>query len=82
MKQYCGRFPVNKGLTKKLGYEDFIIYRDPEIGLYAYSEKYKLDVNLMTYNETIAKCTDDECSYWASLITDEICNMPSTSKEF
>ena len=36
-KEYVGRFPVNKGLTKALSYKDFVVYRDPEIGLYAYS---------------------------------------------
>lgn len=72
MKQYVGRFPVNAGLTKKLGYEDFQIYRDTENGLYAYSKNHDIDVNLMTWNETVANCTDDECSYWSELITDAI----------
>lgn len=76
MKQYIGRFPVNKGLTKKLGYEDFVIYRDPEVGLYAYSKSRELEVNLMTWNETVANCTDDECAYWSELISDAIFSEP------
>lgn len=51
-KAYCGRFPINKGLTKLLNFEDFVIFRDPEIGLYAYSEKRDLEVNLMCWNYT------------------------------
>lgn len=72
MKEYCGRFPINKGLTRKLNFEDFVVYRDPEIGLYAYSEKRGLDVNLMTYNETLSGCTESECIYWKYLIVKEI----------
>ena len=77
MKQYCGRFPVNKGLTKKLGYEDFVVYRDPEVGLYAYSEKRELDVNLMTWNETIKSFTEDTRSFWAGIITEAIEDEPT-----
>ena len=51
-KAYCGRFPINKGLTKLLNFEDFVIFRDPEYGLYAYSEKRDLEVNLMCWNYT------------------------------
>ena len=51
-KAYCGRFPINKGLTKILNFEDFVIFRDPEYGLYAYSEKRDLEVNLMCWNYT------------------------------
>ena len=51
MKQYVGRFPVNMGLTKKLGYEDFQIYRDPEYGLYAYSKSH--DVECSYWSELI-----------------------------
>ena len=54
-KAYCGRFPINKGLTKLLNFEDFVIFRDPEYGLYAYSEKRDLEVNLMCWN-----CTREE----------------------
>ena len=43
-KEYVGRFPVNKGLTKALSYKDFVVYRDPEIGLYAYSPSLDLEV--------------------------------------
>ena len=46
-KEYVGRFPVNKGLTKALSYKDFVVYRDPEIGLYAYSPSLDLEVNLL-----------------------------------
>ena len=52
VKAYCGRFPINKSLTKILNFEDFVIFRDPEIGLYAYSEKRDLEVNLMCWNCT------------------------------
>lgn len=51
-KAYCGRFPINKSLTRILNFEDFVIFRDPEIGLYAYSEKRDLEVNLMCWNCT------------------------------
>ena len=52
MKQYVGRFPVNKALTKKVNKEGWVIYRDPENGLYAYNEKLDEEVNLMLWNES------------------------------
>ena len=82
MKQYCGSFPVNKGLTKKLNFEDFVVYRDPEIGLYAYSEKRGLDVNFLQWNETVKNCTEETCEYWRSIIQDEIDRMPAPSERF
>lgn len=50
MKEYLGRFPINKGLTQKLNYKGYLIYRDPEVGLYAYNPESKLDVNLFRWN--------------------------------
>lgn len=63
MKEYVGKYPVNKALTKKLGVEDFKVYRDPEVGLYAYSETRDMDINLGVYNEsakTVSNMTIDE----------------------
>lgn len=74
MKEYCGRFPINKGLTKELGYEDFVIFRDPEYGLYAYSPSRRLEVNLTEWNCTLQRVKDNplilEC--WANDITKAI----------
>lgn len=50
MKQYVGRFPVNAGLTKKVGMNGWVIYRDPEIGLYAFNEEKGIEVNLLLWN--------------------------------
>lgn len=50
MKQYVGRFPVNTGLTKKVGMKGWVIYRDPENGLYAYNEEKDEEVNLLLWN--------------------------------
>ena len=58
-KEYVGRFPVNKGLTKALNYKDFVIYRDPEIGLYAYSPSLDLEVNLLDWNRTVKEVKDN-----------------------
>ena len=58
-KGYVGRFPVNKGLTKALNYKDFVIYRDPEIGLYAYSPSLDLEVNLLDWNRTVKEVKDN-----------------------
>lgn len=58
-KEYVGRFPVNKGLTKALNYKDFVIYRDPEIGLYAYSSSLDLEVNLLDWNRTVKEVKDN-----------------------
>lgn len=52
MKQYVGRFPVNMGLTKKVAKQGWVIYRDPEIGLYAYNEEKGEEVNLLLWNES------------------------------
>ena len=52
MKQYVGRFPVNAGLTKKVNKQGWVIYRDPEIGLYAYNEEKNEEVNLLLWNES------------------------------
>ena len=82
MKQYCGRFPINKGLTKKLNYRDFVIYRDPEIGLYAYSDELALDVNLLQWNETIDSFTEGTRDYWISIIEEEIERYPLPSDRF
>ena len=82
MKQYCGRFPINKGLTKKLNYRDFVIYRDPEIGLYAYSDELALDVNLLQWNETIDNFTEGTRDYWISIIEEEIERHPLPSDRF
>lgn len=82
MKQYCGRFPINKGLTKKLNYRDFVIYRDPEIGLYAYSDELALDVNLVQWNETIDNFTEGTRDYWISIIEEEIERHPLPSDRF
>lgn len=68
MKQYVGCFPVNKGLTKKLGVEDFVVYRDPENGLYACSESRGLDVNLESWNETVKDITESTLEEWRSMI--------------
>ena len=57
-KEYVGRFPVNKGLTKALSYKDFVVYRDPEIGLYAYSPSLDLEVNLLDWNRTVREVKD------------------------
>lgn len=59
MKQYVGRFPVNMGLTKKVKKEGWVIYRDPENGLYAYNEKLDEEVNLMLWNAS-AKDVDEK----------------------
>ena len=82
MKQYCGRFPINKGLTKKLNYRDFVVYRDPEIGLYAYSDELALDVNLLQWNETIDNFTEGTRDYWISIIEEEIERHPLPSDRF
>ena len=58
-KEYAGRFPINKGLTKALSYQDFVIYRDPEIGLYAYSPSLDLEVNLLDWNRTVKEVKDN-----------------------
>lgn len=52
MKEYCGRFPVNKGLTKKLNYGDWLIYRDPENGIYLYSPSLDEEINPYIWNIT------------------------------
>lgn len=51
-KQYVGRFPVNMGLTKKVGMNGWVIYRDPEVGLYAFNEEKGEEVNLLLWNES------------------------------
>lgn len=51
-KQYVGRFPVNKALTKKVNMEGWVIYRDPENGLYAHNEEKDEEVNLLLWNES------------------------------
>lgn len=58
MKQYVGRFPVNMGLTKKVNKQGWVIYRDPEIGLYAYNEEKGEEVNLLLWNETAKTATE------------------------
>ena len=58
MKQYVGRFPVNAGLTKKVNKQGWVIYRDPEVGLYAYNEEKDEEVNLMLWNETAKTATE------------------------
>ena len=50
MKQYVGRFPVNMELTKKVNMKGWVIYRDPENGLYAYNEEMDEEVNLLLWN--------------------------------
>ena len=57
-KEHVGRFPVNKGLTKALSYKDFVVYRDPEIGLYAYSSSLDTEVNLLDWNRTVREVKD------------------------
>lgn len=52
MKQYVGRFPVNMGLTKKVNKQGWVIYRDPEVGLYAYNEEKDEEINLLLWNES------------------------------
>lgn len=64
MKEYVGRFPVNKGLTKKLNYKGFLIYRDPEHGLYAYNPESKIDVNLMQWNLSVRDFNDKIRKIW------------------
>jgi len=58
MKQYVGRFPVNMGLTKKVNKQGWVIYRDPEVGLYAYNEEKGEEVNLLLWNETAKTATE------------------------
>ena len=57
-KEHVGRFPVNKGLTKALSYKDFVVYRDPGIGLYAYSPSLDTEVNLLDWNRTVREVKD------------------------
>lgn len=58
MKQHVGSFPVNMGLTKKVNKQGWVIYRDPENGLYAYNEEKDEEVNLMLWNAS-AKDADE-----------------------
>ena len=75
-KAYCGRFPINKGLTKLLNFEDFVIFRDPEIGLYAYSEKRDLEVNLMC-----GKYTREEAQKYPRVIEGWITDIKRACEE-
>lgn len=64
MKEYYGRFPVCKGLTKKLNYGAWFIYRDPEYGLYAHNSETNDDVSLMDWNCTISEVTEKRRAGW------------------
>ena len=75
-KAYCGRFPINKGLTKILNFEDFVIFRDPEYGLYAYSEKRDLEVNLMCWN-----CTKEAAQKYPRVIEGWIIDIKRACEE-
>ena len=75
-KAYCGRFPINKGLSKILNFEDFVIFRDPEYGLYAYSEKRDLEVNLMCWN-----CTREEAQKHPRVIEGWITDIERACEE-
>ena len=75
-KAYCGRFPINKGLTKLLNFEDFVIFRDPEYGLYTYSEKRDLEVNLMCWN-----CTREEAQKYPRVIEGWIIDIKRACEE-
>ena len=53
---HVGRFKVNKSLTKAFNYNNnglWLIYRDPEIGLYAYNEELDVEVNLGYWNVSL-----------------------------
>ena len=75
-KAYCGRFPINKALSRILNFEDFVIFRDPEYGLYAYSEKRDLEVNLMCWN-----CTREEAQKYPRVIEGWIIDIKRACEE-
>jgi len=45
-----GRFAVNEKLTKQLAVDNWIIYRDPSIGLYCFNVETEQEFNTMYYS--------------------------------
>ena len=70
-KQYVGRFPVNKALTAKVNMNGWVIYRDPEIGLYAFHEESGEEINLLLWNETAKTVTEKALEFIRSEIREK-----------
>lgn len=50
--KYVGRFKVKEELTRKLNYGSWIIYRDPENGIYLYNPELDEEINPLLWNVT------------------------------
>ena len=73
------KFTVKKGLTKRLGLDGWVIYRDSLYGLYAENEELGIDHCLNIWNLTL---DDNRLDFLMTIIRLELETVEKVEREF
>lgn len=72
MKEYVGRFPVNKALTAKLNVKNWVVYRDNELGsMYLLNTIVGEEIMTLYHNETAKGVSNETLDEWRADIEEK-----------
>lgn len=81
--KYGETYKVNIGLTKKLNMPGWVVYKDPDYGLFSYNKEFNLDIYLFCKKISLKDpLLDKVIWFWRLLIADRVKdNLEEKEKE-